>query len=48
MLTIDCPWCDGPATIQAEPADDAFTCEACSIRVDLAAMPAEDVVALAA
>ncbi len=34
MVTVDCPWCDGPMAIEAD-ADDA-ACEGCSVRVELA------------
>ena len=33
-MTTDCPWCDGPATI--DPALTAVDCDACGIHVDLA------------
>ncbi len=49
MLFIDCPWCAGPATIDVDAGGhDAFHCEACAVRVDLAASPAEDLLAVAA
>jgi hypothetical protein len=34
MVTVDCPWCDGPMALEAD-ADDA-SCDGCSIRVELA------------
>jgi hypothetical protein len=34
MVTVDCPWCDGPMALEADAADAA--CDACSIRVELA------------
>jgi hypothetical protein len=34
MVSVDCPWCDGPMALEAD-ADDA-SCDACSIRVELA------------
>ena len=37
MLTIDCPWCTGPATMT--DALVALECEACDVHVDLAPDP---------
>jgi hypothetical protein len=46
MIRVECPWCDGPATI--EDADEAFECAGCAIRVELAPPPATESVARAA
>ncbi len=34
MVTVDCPWCDGPMALEADRDDAA--CEGCSVRVELA------------
>ncbi len=34
MVTVDCPWCDGPIALEADAAD--ASCDGCSIRVELA------------
>jgi hypothetical protein len=36
MLTIDCPWCDGPVAIE----EDALECAGCAVRVEIAPDPA--------
>jgi hypothetical protein len=46
MITIECPWCAGPATV--EPIDDAVTCADCAIRVEIAPAPATEPIARAA
>jgi hypothetical protein len=46
MFSVECPWCDGPATI--EIAADAFDCAECAIRVELAPQPTAEPVARAA
>jgi DNA-directed RNA polymerase subunit RPC12/RpoP len=46
MLTLECPWCDGPVTLEAE-ADDV-ACDGCSVRVELAPDPRPMVTARAA
>jgi primosomal protein N' len=46
MLTLDCPWCDGPMTLEA--AADDVTCDGCSVRVELAPDPRPTVTARAA
>ncbi len=46
MISVECPWCDGPATV--ELADDAFDCAGCAIRVELAPPPTIEDVARAA
>ena len=46
MIRVDCPWCDGPATVDS--ADETFECAECSIRVELAAPPATESIARAA
>ena len=37
MFTIDCPWCDGPATVVDE---DGLECPTCAVRVEFAPDPA--------
>ena len=37
MTTIDCPWCDGPATLDA--ALTAVTCDGCGVHADVADDP---------
>jgi hypothetical protein len=34
MVTVDCPWCDGPMALEADAVD--ASCDGCSIRVELA------------
>jgi hypothetical protein len=46
MISIECPWCAGPATI--ELADEALECAGCAIRVELAPPPATEPIARAA
>jgi len=47
LVNVDCPWCDGPATV--ESADhDALSCAGCAIRVELAPDPAREAEARAA
>jgi hypothetical protein len=38
MVTVDCPWCDGPVALEAESA--VVRCDACRVAVDLAVDPA--------
>lgn len=37
MAIIECPWCDGPAVVDA--AQDAVECTDCGIAVAIAADP---------
>ncbi len=37
MLMIECPWCDGPAAVEA--AQDAVVCADCGIAVAIAPDP---------
>lgn len=37
MLMIECPWCDGPAAVDA--ARDAVVCTECGIAVAIAPDP---------
>ena len=46
MIRLECPWCDGPATVDS--ADEAFECAECAIRVELAPAPATEPIAKAA
>jgi hypothetical protein len=46
MFSVECPWCDGPATI--EIADDTFDCAECAIRVEIAPQPVTEPIARAA
>ena len=46
MVTLDCPWCDGPMALEAG-ADDA-SCEGCSVSVELAPDPLPATIARAA
>lgn len=46
MFSVECPWCEGPATVAV--ADDAFECADCAIRVELAPQPATEPIARAA
>ena len=46
MITLECPWCDGPATV--DNAEEAFECAECSIRVEIAEPPATESIARAA
>ena len=49
MLHIECPWCAGPATIDADATSgDQFSCPDCMIRVEVASTPVADVIDLAA
>jgi len=47
MMHVECPWCDGPATVDAG-AGGEFACADCSIRVELAPEPVREPVARAA
>jgi hypothetical protein len=46
MITVECPWCAGPATVEAD--DDAVECAGCAIRVELAPPPTTEPIACAA
>jgi hypothetical protein len=46
MITVECPWCAGPATVEAD--DDAVECAGCAIRVELAPPPTTEPIARAA
>jgi sarcosine oxidase delta subunit len=49
MLYVECPWCEGRATLEPVAGDDAtFCCPDCAIRVELAAAPSVESVPLAA
>jgi hypothetical protein len=38
MVQVECPWCDGPAFVEATegPTGAAVRCEGCAISVELA------------
>jgi hypothetical protein len=46
MVTLDCPWCDGPMALEAGAAD--ASCDECSVRVELAPDPLPATIARAA
>jgi hypothetical protein len=46
MIRVECPWCDGPATVDG--ADETFECADCAIHVDIAPAPATEPIAKAA
>ena len=46
MVTLDCPWCDGPMALETEASDAA--CDGCSVRVELAPDPIPPTIARAA
>ena len=49
MLQMECPWCDGPATVEPVAGDDAtFSCPDCSVRVEVTGAPTLEVAAIAA
>ena len=45
---LDCPWCSGSMTIDADTSSDTAACATCSIVVDMAPEPITEHVALAA
>ena len=46
MVTVDCPWCDGPMALEVDAVD--ASCEGCSVRVEIAPDPRPLVTARAA
>jgi hypothetical protein len=38
MSNVECPWCDGPAIVERDGHGDVV-CDACAIRVEIAADP---------
>ena len=46
MIQVECPWCEGPATVDG--ADEAFVCAECAIRVEIAPAPKNERIAKAA
>ena len=46
MISIDCPFCSGPATVDA--ALTAVDCDACGVTVDVAIDPSPTVLDIAA
>jgi hypothetical protein len=47
MISVECPWCAGSATIEVAE-DDRFDCAGCAIRVEIAPDPITEPVARAA
>jgi hypothetical protein len=47
MMTVECPWCAGPATVEVAESDE-FSCSGCSVRVEMAPDPVAEPVARAA
>ena len=47
MINVECPWCEGPATVEVAEAGE-FSCAECAIRVELGAEPVTESAALAA
>ena len=47
MMSIECPWCAGSATIEVADRDE-FDCTDCAIRVEIVGPSAAEPVALAA
>ena len=47
MVTFDCPWCGGPASVDAVALDE-FCCEECGLRIELAPDPPVQPIARAA
>ena len=38
MITVECPWCAGAASIEVADGDE-FSCAGCAIRVEIAPDP---------
>ena len=47
MITVECPWCAGAATVEVAEGDE-FSCTDCAIHVQMASDPASEPVARAA
>lgn len=47
MVTIDCPWCAEPASLDLLDLD-GLTCAACGVQADLAPDPIREALTLAA
>ncbi len=47
MMSIECPWCAGSATIEVADGHE-FSCTECAIRVEIVGPSASEPVALAA
>jgi hypothetical protein len=47
MMSVECPWCAGVATIEVADGDE-FSCTDCSIRVEIAPSSPSEQVARAA
>jgi hypothetical protein len=50
MIHVECPWCDGPAVVDADadPGEERVRCEACGVAVELAPLLATEPIARAA
>jgi hypothetical protein len=44
MINVECPWCAGPATVEA----DEFSCAECVVSVEIAPAASSEPVARAA
>jgi hypothetical protein len=47
MVTFECPWCAGPATVDAVALDE-LSCEGCGLEIELAPDPVPERTARAA
>ena len=47
MITVECPWCAGSASVEVADRDE-FICAGCAIRVEIAPVPVPEQVAHAA
>jgi hypothetical protein len=47
MMSIECPWCAGSATIEVAERDE-FSCADCAIRVEIVGPSTSEPIALAA
>jgi hypothetical protein len=50
MIHVECPWCDGPAVVDAGtvPGEGQVRCEGCGVAVELAPELATEPIARAA
>lgn len=50
MIDVECPWCDGPAVVDAgtSPGEAQVRCEGCGVAVDVAPELAIEPIARAA
>lgn len=47
MISVECPWCAGSATVEVADGDE-FSCDGCTIRVEFVPDPLPELVAKAA